>query len=389
MRTIIEIFTVFLRLGLVAFGGPVAHLGYFRRVFVEQRRWLDDAAYAQILALCHLLPGPSSSQVGFTLGIQRAGIAGGIAAWLGFTLPSALLMIGLGIGLHQFSEADIADWVHGLKLAAIAVVAHAVFAMARQLCPDRTRAGIALASAMTATLLPGTVTQVTLMAVAGLIACAALPQPSVPTATLNIALSRRIGVMALGLFALGLLALQFAWPGVEPLWAVLYQSAALVFGGGHVMLPLLEAGIVGPGLLDSERFIAGYGAAQAIPGPLFTFAGFLGAQVYPAQAAWAGLGAVLIVFLPGLLLVVGLLPFWTQLSQSSRMQQALSGVSAAVVGLLGAVLWNPLMLEGVQSVADGLIAAAALLALTALRWPVYWVVAGCLLVTLVPIPWPI
>ena len=374
-----EIFWTFLRLGLIAFGGPVAHLGFFRRWLVDERGWLDDATYAQTLALCQMLPGPSSSQTGFAIGIHRGGIAGGIAAWIGFTLPSALIMIGLGVGVTALGGLTSAGWLAGLKLAAVAVVANALYGMARQLCPDAPRLGIAIVAGLGASLLPGAGGQIGMIALGALAALLLLEQPGAAAGALSAGLSRRQGGIALGLFAAGLLALALPAGGAAELWGVLYRSGALVFGGGHVVLPLLETGLVAPGLIDENRFLAGYGAAQAIPGPIFSFGGYLGAQIMPAQALAAGLLATIVIFAPGLLLVAGVLPFWRDLSRLRRVRQALLGINAAVVGLVAAVLWDPILTRAIDSFSDGLIAALALGVLATSRLPAWAVVAGCAL----------
>ncbi|MEX0430240.1 chromate efflux transporter [Spiribacter insolitus] len=378
MPRIGEIFWTFLRLGLIAFGGPVAHLGYFRRWFVEERQWLGDEAYAQTLALCQMLPGPSSSQTGFAIGIHRGGLIGGIAAWTAFTLPSALIMIAIGMGITTLGEFAGAGWLQGLKLAAVAVVANALYGMARQLCPDLPRIGIAVVATLGASLLPNVGGQVAMIILGGLAALAFLDTPTTSTGgRLNVDISRRQGLVALGIFIAGLVILTL--PGVSALWGVLYRSGALVFGGGHVVLPLLETGLVTPGLIDGDRFLAGYGAAQAIPGPIFTFGGYLGAQIMPNQALWAGLLAIVVIFLPGLLLVAGLLPFWSALSRFPPIRQALLGINAAVVGLIAAVLWDPILIQGIGGPMDALIALLALAGLALLRLPAWAVVAACAL----------
>lgn len=386
MPQIGAIFWTFLRLGVIAFGGPVAHLAYFRRWFVQERRWLSDEAYAQTLALCQMLPGPSSSQTGFAIGIHRGGIAGGIAAWVGFTLPSALIMIGIGMGVTRLGGFADAGWLQGLKLAAVAVVANALVGMARQLCPDPPRIAIAGLATLGASLLPNVTGQVAMIGLGAVVALGLLTPPAGTPGRLNVSISRRQGVLALALFAAGLLALSFS--GLSDLWAVLYRSGALVFGGGHVVLPLLETGLVAPGLIDGDRFLAGYGAAQAIPGPIFSFGGYLGAQIMPEQALRAGLLAIGVIFLPGLLLVAGLLPFWNALSGYRRVRQALLGINAAVVGLIAAVLWDPILMTGIRGATDGLIALLALAALATNRVPAWAVVGACALtgelVTLIP-----
>ncbi|AGY92238.1 hypothetical protein SPICUR_06350 [Spiribacter curvatus] len=387
MTRIAEIFTIFLRLGLIAFGGPVAHLGYFHRWFVQDRRWLADATYSQTLALCQLLPGPTSSQTGFAIGLHRGGLMGGMAAWLGFTLPSATLMIAMGVGLSQLGGIDHAGWLTGLKLAAVAVVAHALYGMTRQLCPDRARQLIALASALAVSLVPGAVGPFVVIiggAAAGLLLFQSAPAPH---ADLGGSVSRRQAIAALILFALGLLILTGPF-GVAPLYSALYRSGALVFGGGHVVLALLEAGLVEPGLIDHDRFIAGYGAAQALPGPLFSFGGFLGASGVADAPVVSGLIATAAIFAPGLLLVVGLLPFWQAAGRYPASGRALPGVNAAVVGLLAAVLWDPVIITGISTISEAIIALIALALLSLTRTPPWAVVAGCALAGVALGYWP-
>ncbi len=378
MRQNIEIFWIFLRLGLIAFGGPVAHLAFFRREFVEDRRWLNDASYAELVAIAQMLPGPASSQTGFAIGIHRGGVIGGLAAWLGFTLPSAVIMIGLGLGVLWLGDFTTAGWLQGLKLAAAAIVAHALYGMARQLCPDTKRAIIALAAALGATWLGGLTGQIGMIILGAAVALLLLPQPTVAGQTgLSVPISRRTSLIALTIFVLGLLVFSLSLTSISPIWGVLYRSGALVFGGGHVVLPLLESGLVTPGLLDSDRFLAGYGAAQAIPGPIFSFAGYLGTQVTAGSALMTGLLATVMIFAPGMLLVVAVLPFWQTLSRYGLVRKALLGINAAVVGLLAAVLWDPILIAGVTGVADALIVLTAIAVLFIWRAPPYWVVAGC------------
>lgn len=380
MRQQIEIFWIFLRLGLIAFGGPVAHLGFYRREFVEDRRWLSDASYAELVAIAQMLPGPASSQTGFAIGVHRGGVIGGLAAWLGFTLPSAIIMIGLGLGVLWLGDFTTAGWLQGLKLAAAAIVAHALYGMARQLCPDAKRGIIAIAAALGATWLDGLTGQIGMIVLGAVVALLLLPQPNAVGQTgLSVPISRSTGLIALAIFILGLLVFSLSLSGISPLWAVLYRSGALVFGGGHVVLPLLESGLVAPGLLDSDRFLAGYGAAQAIPGPIFSFAGYLGTQVATGSALITGFIATVMIFAPGMLLVVAVLPFWQTLSRYLLVRKALLGINAAVVGLLAAVLWDPILIVGVTGLVDALIVLAAMGALFIGRTPAYWVVAGCAL----------
>uniref|UniRef100_UPI0038B5DB2D chromate efflux transporter n=1 Tax=Thiorhodovibrio winogradskyi TaxID=77007 RepID=UPI0038B5DB2D len=382
------IFLVFLRLGLTSFGGPIAHLGYFRAEFVTRRRWLSEASYAELVALCQFLPGPASSQVGMALGLTRAGYAGALAAWVGFTLPSALAMILLALGLVNQSDAIPAGALHGLKLAAVAVVAQAVWGMARSLCPDRSRVTLMAGAACGVLLIPFAWMQVVLLLVAGLIG-AALFAPTPPAAQSD-APPPPIGPVAglawLALFALLLIGL--------PLIAVLaptqaltlidasYRAGSLVFGGGHVVLPLLQAEFVTQGWIDPERFLAGYGAAQALPGPLFTFGAFLGATRFGTDGGWlagglGGLLGLLAIFAPSFLLVAGVLPFWNRLRHHGRLRAALSGINAAVVGLLLAALYQPVWRSTVEGPADFALALLALVALQFWTLPPWLVVFAC------------
>ncbi|MCZ8111890.1 MAG: chromate efflux transporter [Betaproteobacteria bacterium] len=377
----LAVFAVFLRLGLTSFGGPVAHLGYFRTEFVERRRWLDDRQYAELVALCQFLPGPASSQVGLALGLQRAGAAGALAAWAGFTLPSALLLMALALGLAAGGGPGAAGLVQGLKLVAVAVVAQAVWGMARSLCPDLPRAAIALAAGALSLSLPaalGPVAAIVLGAVAGRLAlqvAAVAPGPALAPG-----LSRRTGavlLLAAGALLVGLplAAAAAGSPGLQAV-SVFYQAGALVFGGGHVVLPLLQAGVVAPGWVSEEVFLAGYGAAQAVPGPLFSFAAFLGAALPAPLGGWAGGMAMLVaLFAPGLLLVAGALPLWNTLRTRQPVRRALAGANAAVVGLLGAALLDPVIPGAIHSPADAALALAGFAALVALRWPPLAVVA--------------
>ncbi|HET6184280.1 MAG TPA: chromate efflux transporter [Acetobacteraceae bacterium] len=377
-----EVFRAFLRLGLTSFGGPIAHLGYFRAEFVERRRWLDERSFADIVGLCQFLPGPASSQTGFALGLMRAGPAGALAAWAGFTLPSAVLMVLFAYGApHLDATRWGAGLLHGLKLVAVAVVAQAVWGMARTLAPDRQRASIAVAAVALALFAPsslGQVAAIALGALLGLCFCregaGAVPEP------LRMPVSARAGAALLALFAV-LLALAFTPAGgFAGLAAAIYRSGALVFGGGHVVLPLLRDAVVRPGFVGEAAFLSGYGAAQAVPGPLFTFAAFLGATAAGVAGAVLALAAI---FLPGLLLLTGTLPFWDRLRGHPRMQAALRGVNGAVVGLLGAALYDPVWTGSVRTAADFTIALAAFVLLAAWKAaPVLVVGAAALLGTL-------
>jgi chromate transporter len=348
----------FLRLGLISFGGPIAHIGYFREEFVVRRRWIGDAAYAELVALCQCLPGPASSQVGFAIGLMRAGYLGGLAAWIGFTLPSAIVLVLFSYGADALSGRFGRGLVHGLSLVAVAIVAQAVWSMARALCPDRQRASIAAAAALMCLVGPSSMTQVAAIVVGGL-AGVWLCRTAVANSTVFIAtlISRRVAVASLAVFTsllVGLPALTaFAPSGGMALFGAFYRSGALVFGGGHVVLPLLREAVVAPGWVSDDVFVAGYGAAQAIPGPLFTFAAYLGAVVRTAPHGVAGAAVGLIgIFLPGMLVLIGALPFWQAFQKSARALAVTRGINAAVVGLLGAALYSPLWTSSVRTPAD-------------------------------------
>jgi chromate transporter len=361
------VFRAFLRLGCTSFGGPIAHLGYFRAELVERRRWIDDAGYADLVGLCQFLPGPASSQVGFALGLIRAGWPGGLAAWAGFTLPSAVLMAAFALLARRLPLAGLA---HGLALVAVAVVAQAVWSMARALCPDRERASIAVGACAAALLLPAGWAQIGAIALAG-VAGLALPRPADPGGRDAPPAAPPVpaAIACLGLFAV-LLALSLLLP--TRFAAAFYRSGALVFGGGHVVLPLLSDAVVLPGWVPRASFLTGYGATQAMPGPLFTFAAYLGAVI----AGWRGaIVALVAIFLPGLLLVAGALPFWARLRRRPAAVAALRGVNAAVVGLLAAALYDPVWTSGVRGPADFVMALTGFALLTAWRVPPVVVVA--------------
>ena len=384
----LEILAAALKLGCTSFGGPVAHLGYFHEEYVQRRRWLSEAAYADLVALCQFLPGPASSQLGFSIGLLRGGVPGGLLAWLGFTLPSAVAMTLCGYGVTAVGDVSQAGWLKGLKLAAVAVVAQAVWAMATKLCPDRVRASVALVAAAVA-LAASTValTQVAVLVTGAIFGWALLrTPPSGPTTKTEVALAvpgfgRKGAVVCLALFFVllgGLPALRFA--SASPALAVFdsfYRSGALVFGGGHVVLPLLQAGTVTPGWVADDRFLAGYGLAQAVPGPLFTFAAYLGTVLTPPRPhGWSGailcLGAI---FLPTGLLVLGVLPFWEDLRRRPAAQGALRGANAAVVGLLLAALYQPVFTGAVHGAVDLVVVLGAFGLLVLWRCPP-WVVVG-------------
>jgi len=375
----LEIFAVATRLGLTSFGGPVAHLGYFREEYVVRRRWLDEATYADLVALCQFLPGPASSQVGIAIGITRGGLLGGLAAWLGFTLPSAIALVLFAYGLRGLGAAD-AGWLHGLKVAAVAVVALAVWGMARSLAPDRARATIAIVSAFCALLWPTGVGQVAIIAAAALVGLWLLPTSAAPpTAVRLVPVSRTLGVAALGVFFGLLIALpiarQITGSQALALFDSFFRVGSLVFGGGHVVLPLLQAEVVPPGWVTSEAFVAGYGAAQAVPGPLFTFAAYLGAVMGPPPTGLAGAAIALVaIFLPSFFMIVGALPFWDTLRGRSSFQSALRGINAAVVGLLLAALYQPVWTSAIHGPADVGLALAAFGLLAFWKAPAWLVV---------------
>jgi chromate transporter len=373
--TALEVLLVFLRLGLSSFGGPIAHIGYFRDEFVTRRRWLDEQSYADLVALCQFLPGPASSQAGFSIGLMRAGYLGGLAAWTGFTLPSAFLLLLFAYGVGSLGGPLGAGLLHGLKLVAVAIVAQAVWGMARSLCPDRERASIAAVAALLILFSTSSVVQlaaIVLGGVAGLLLCRDAP----PAAGGHVAMpvSRQAGIIALGAFfvlLLGALLLQgrLSLQGFD-LFAAFYRSGALVFGGGHVVLPLLREAFVAPGWVSDDAFLAGYGAAQAVPGPLFTFAAYLGAvsKLQPSGLAGAAIGLIGI-FLPGILVLVGMLPFWDAFRVRAGAQAAMRGVNAAVVGILGAALYNPVWTTSVKGPADLAMALVGFVLLVAWRAP--------------------
>ncbi|HEX4740097.1 MAG TPA: chromate efflux transporter [Caulobacteraceae bacterium] len=372
MRAAAEVFAVTLGLGLTSFGGPVAHLGYFERTYVRRRQWLSAEDYAGVVALCQTLPGPASSQVGFLVGLRRAGPLGALAAWLGFTLPSALLMFAFAVAAPRLSGRWSETVLHGLQLTAAAVVAQAVWNMARRLCPDLPRAVLGALGGALALVVAGPFAQPVALAAGALGGSLLLRGSAQGPGPDGSAASPRAGLIAVALVAILLLA-SF-WPGVDrsrtplALAALIYRAGALVFGGGHVVLPLLQGSLVPSGWLDQSRFLAGYGAAQAVPGPLFTFAAYIGATAAPAgssvalRAAWSAL-ALVAIFLPGLLLALGALPLWTWLSRHAAARAALAGVNAAVVGVLAAALWRPVLATAIVTPVDLAVAAAAFLLL--------------------------
>ena len=368
----LEVLLIFLKLGLTSFGGPVAHLGYFRREFVVRRAWLDERAYADLVALCQFLPGPASSQTGFAIGLTRAGYLGGLAAWAGFTLPSAAAMALFAYGEGALKGPVGGGLVHGLKLVAVAIVAQAVLGMAQALCPDRPRATIAVLALILTAFAPAAWAQIAVIllgALAGFLVCR--QGVDVAVADAHAPVSRRMGFVFAGLY-FALLTLSFApvGAGAVALAAAFYRSGALVFGGGHVVLPLLRAAVVDAGWVSDGAFLAGYGAAQAVPGPLFTFAAYLGAvaSVPPGGLVGAAL-ALIAIFAPGLLLLMAALVFWRELRARGNARAAMAGVNAAVVGLLASALYNPVWTSAVRGPTDFAIAAAGFAALIVWRAP--------------------
>ncbi len=376
------VFLVFLRLGLTSFGGPIAHLGYFREEFVHRRRWLSEQGYADLVALCQFLPGPVSSQVGMALGLSRQGYSGAFAAWAGFTLPSAIALILFALGISSYGTAFPQGVLHSLKVVAVAVVAQAVWGMARTLCTGAPRVTIMAIAACIALLIPSALGQVGIIAAAGITGLILFkPEPVKDHDPLPISVSHRAGVLWLSLF----FALLIGLPTVSMLLPyhsvaevnAFFRSGALVFGGGHVVLPLLQAAVVPPGWMSNDAFLAGYGAAQAVPGPLFTFAAFLGASMSVAPSGWlGGLVCLLAIFVPSFLLVMGVLPFWEQLRRNVRTQASLAGVNAAVVGLLLAALYHPVWTSAIHQPRDFGMAVVALVALMFWKLPPWLVVVG-------------
>jgi len=376
-----EVFLAFLKLGLTSFGGPIAHLGYFRDEFVLRRKWLDEAEYADLVALCQFLPGPASSQVGFSLGVLRGGgLLGGLLAWLAFTTPSALILVAFASSAATFGGPLAEGMLHGLKLVAVAVVAQAIWGMSRTLTPDRRRAAIALSAVAIVTFVGGSLGQVAAIA-AGAISGLWLCRGDIgsQSARLRFPVSRRAGIASLLTFALLLSALPLAADLTHAqsvaLFDAFYRSGALVFGGGHVVLPLLQAEVVATGWTTNELFLTGYGLAQAVPGPLFTFAAYLGAVVVPPPSGIVGaLIALVAVFMPGLLLVYGMLPFWDRLRELQSAQAAMRGANAAVVGILAAALYAPVWTSAVFSSRDFMLVLGGFLLLTVYRAPPWCVV---------------
>ena len=378
--TITEVFWAFLRLGVTSFGGPVAHLGFFRETFVVRRKWLSDGVYADLVALCQFLPGPASSQVGMAIGLQRAGIGGLLAAWFAFTMPSAIVLVAFAFGIASFGDDTNMGWLSGLKAAAVAVVAQAVLGMAKNLTPDAKRATIAGAVMILLLLVSNPFVQVAAIAVGGVIGLLWLRGDDAGAdggrQGFGLRISRTVGVAALTSFMLLLVALPILTAVIDDpslrLVDVFYRAGALVFGGGHVVLPLLDSETVQTGLVGHDAFLAGYGAAQAVPGPLFTFAAFLGASTTSGPTGLVGAGIALIaIFLPAGLLVIGALPFWERLRQARSARRALMGVNAAVVGILAAALYDPVFTQGITSPAALALAVGVFIAQTKWKLPAW------------------
>lgn len=376
------VFLIFLRLGLTSFGGPVAHLGYFREEFVTRRHWLSDRSYADLVALCQFLPGPASSQVGLALGFSRAGYSGALAAWAGFTLPSAIALMLFAIGLPSVGNSFSAGALQGLKIVAVAVVAQAVWGMAKSLCTDAKRITIMLLATCVVLLSTSVWSQVSVIILAGLAGIVLFkPAQLAPHDPLPIRISRRTGSFWLALFFILLIAFPLATEALPnqtlAIVDAFYRAGSLVFGGGHVVLPLLQTEVVPTGWVGEEVFLAGYGATQAMPGPLFTFAAFLGASMTSAPSGWlGGLIALVAIFVPSFLLVIGALPFWEQLRQNVRTQAALGGINASVVGLLLAALYQPVWTSAILSAQDFGLALIAFVALMFWKLPPWLVVVA-------------
>jgi chromate transporter len=378
--SVFDVFRIFVKLGCTSFGGPIAHLGYFRHEFVEKRKWLDDNAYTDLVALCNFLPGPASSQIGIALGTLKAGLPGGFAAWLGFTTPSALALLLFAHGFVSFGLSADAGWIHGLKIVAVAVVAQAVWGMGKALCPDRLRASLAIVATLIVFSWPTAWGQLLAIALGGLIGWrylqpVALHRPE----NIRFAVSKSAAVIAMGtFFGLLLLLPALARASGDHALAVLdsfYRAGSLVFGGGHVVLPLLRNEVVPPGLVNDDVFLAGYGAAQAVPGPLFTFAAYLGSVMsVPPNGFLGGMLALVAIFLPAFLLIVGALPFWEALRENTAVQSVFRGVSAAVVGLLLAALYDPVWTSSIRGTRDMAVALVAFGLLMFWKWSPSYVV---------------
>ncbi|MFA5584544.1 MAG: chromate efflux transporter [Bacteriovoracaceae bacterium] len=375
----LEVLLVFLRLGLTSFGGPIAHLGYFRDEFVTKRKWISEHAYADLVALCQFLPGPASSQVGMGIGLSRGGVWGAILAWIGFTIPSAIVLIVFGLGMAHFEVGEHQHWLHALKVVAVAVVAQAVLGMGKKLCPDKERITIAVIASVIVLFIHSAIVQILVLVVAGIIGAYFLrTNTELPHEPLHKG-RRRVGAVFLTLFVAILVTLPILrsmYPDQTlKVFDSFYRSGALVFGGGHVVLPLLQAEVVPTGWVSNDLFMAGYGMANAVPGPLFTFSAYLGAVSSKEPNAWIGAFISLIaVFLPSFLLIIGALPFWEKLRSLPRIRQSILGINAAVVGILLAALYHPVWTSAIFSAKDFALAAVGFLFLEFWKVPSWAVV---------------
>ena len=380
IREALNVFLIFLRLGLTSFGGPIAHLGYFHDEFVTKRKWFDEHSYADLVALCQFLPGPASSQVGIAIGESRAGVLGAIAAWTGFTLPSALALVAFAFGISTFKNSISGSWLHGLKVVAVAIVAQALWGMGTKLCPDKKRASVAVVAAIGALLIPSALGQIGIIVTGGIIGVLFMKMNSeLPHNPIRSRICVRTGFVSLGIFVALVAFLPFAASSTNfqgfKLFDSFFRAGSLVFGGGHVVLPLLKAEVVTPGWVTSDAFMAGYGAAQAIPGPLFTFSAYLGAISSIEPSGWLGAAIALVgAFLPSFLLIFGALPFWEKLRRVPQMRYAMFGINAAVVGLLLAAFYNPVWTSAILSPKDFALAMAGFLLLVFWKAPSWAVV---------------
>lgn len=377
---VFQIFLIFLRLGCTSFGGPIAAIGYFREEFVDRRRWFHESTYADLVALCQLLPGPASSQVAIGIGLLQAGYWGALVSWIGFVVPSAILLVLFGLGISGISQLSQAGWIQGAKIVAVAVVAQAVWRMGKSLCPDRIRISFAAVAALLATCLPSPFAQISAILSGGLLGWLFLKgKQFLPPVHIPVPISKRSASIALALFFMLLM--------IIPLWAKLsnhhalqvfdsfFRTGALVFGGAHVVLPLLQSIVVPNGMVSNDLFLAGYGVAQAVPGPLLSFAAYIGAisQIPPNGLFGAAL-CLIAIYLPSFLLLIGLLPFWGKIRLHHWMKPVMQGLNAAVVGLLLAALYNPVWTNSIYNMKDLCFALTAFLLLSILKWPSWLVV---------------
>lgn len=377
---LLEIFLTFLRLGLTSFGGPVAHLSYFHDEFVIKKKWLNEHSYADLVALCQFLPGPASSQVGMAIGLSRAGLLGSIVAWIGFTIPSAVILVLFGLGVTHLNLSSYEGWLHGLKIVAVSVVAQAVYVMGKKLCPDKERLFIAVIATVMVLQFNVAITQILVLIFAGIMGMFFLKDfKELPHTPLRIDLKRKTGAVFLGVFFSLLIILPITRSIFHEqtinMFDSFYRAGSLVFGGGHVVLPLLQSEVVSAGWVSKDLFMAGYGLAQAIPGPLFTFSAYLGAVSNISPNGWSGAGVSLIAaFLPSFLLVVGILPFWEKFRSIPKIRQSMLGINAAVVGILLAALYHPVWTGAIFSIKDFIFALLGFLLLEYGKLPSWGVV---------------